>query len=143
MHMMLPYNNLNLPIQIPPGFQLVSQAGQLSDASILSNLQQQMNIQQQQNQNAEKLRSDFIRERKRPFPDPGAYSDAGSEEFNEMKKLHSDFGMWHFLKQWIPPLLCDIQKQIYRFSHWKFMPKGYSIGIHYSIQSMIILPVIF
>lgn len=91
MHMMLPYNNLNMPIQIPPGFQLVSQAGQLSDASILSNLQQQMNIQQQQNHNAEKLRSDFIRERKRPFPDPGAYSDAGSEEFNEMKKLHSDF----------------------------------------------------
>ena len=34
-------------------------------------------------------KNDFIRDRKRPFREP---SDAGSDEFNEMKKIHSDTG---------------------------------------------------
>ena len=95
MHMMLPYNNLNLQqIQIPPGFQIVP-SGQLGDGFTLSQLQQQMMQQQQhQNQQAEKFRTEFIRDRKRPFPDHGAFSDAGSEDLNEMKKMHSDFGKW-------------------------------------------------
>jgi hypothetical protein len=54
---------------------------------ILSNFQQQ--LYQQQQQNGEKARNEFIRERKRPFPDQ-SFSDNGSEEMNEMKKLHSD-----------------------------------------------------
>ena len=34
-------------------------------------------------------KNEFIRDRKRPFREP---SDAGSDEFNEMKKIHSDTG---------------------------------------------------
>ena len=45
--------------------------------------------QQQQNQHAEKLRTEYIQGRKRPFPEV-SISEGGDDE-NEMKKLHSDF----------------------------------------------------
>ena len=34
-------------------------------------------------------KNELTRDRKRPFREP---SDAGSDEFNEMKKIHSDTG---------------------------------------------------
>ena len=46
-------------------------------------------------------KNELIRERKRPFREP---SDAGSDEFNEMKKIHSDTGIIALLgqtKNWV------------------------------------------
>ena len=41
-------------------------------------------------------KNELTRDRKRPFREP---SDAGSDEFNEMKKIHSDTGKRFFLSR--------------------------------------------
>jgi RNA-binding protein Nova len=81
---MMMFNNQNV-LQFSQNYPGLSGFQIIPNVQIEENQMNQMLLQQQEILNNAK--NEFTRDRKRPFREP---SDAGSDEFNEMKKIHSD-----------------------------------------------------